>query len=1022
MKCIETLGFSGSIVSTGIVTGRLAEGGPDIVFFATDYGLYAVSNGMLNWWQQGGGYPALIEDITSDGSRDVVAYRGSCIRCYDGSNGNLEWQFQCGQRRVFENDLGWGNEDLNVAGIQVGEAQGFQVLAARSNRYVFGIDARNGQQLWRFRASDQVSAVAAVPDDQDNKIDDFVIGTYHGWLSRVDGRTGQAEWNRKVGEQWLRYESPSYGSVSSISNAGDQGNGVVISMGDGRVCMVDTSNGGLRWDNQLVDRDIYGDIEVWCQPDLTGDGLSDVVAILPNAKGSRTTPRDVVLLNGADGNQVSIGQAFYGASIGTMDGQPVMLEPHPQSGIRIVSLKDQSVVGSFKVQTLEGDTPQIKQMSDGNYLTFSDHSDLALITKDGTVQWVYPRTSSIVVKKGLFTPDDVPDLLLCSESTEPAGQVTSVRLMSIVDGAAYKVIWTYEVLCADFATRGGLGNVQVTPDLTGDGIQDVVARQGSIILRFSGADGAVAQFDVGENAKSLQTMSLNSETDILVETLNSLMILDKDGNKLWSSACSDWGSTELGAVRVLTNLNQDGSDGIVMSFIDRLITVNCSSASPLSLGISRIIAASDNQIIELNGLTNDIDNDGVQEIAYFEYDKDKSAETGTLIVVSPVSDRAWHRFDMPVTLDLACADFNSDGYQDSLVYGGYAALQTTPVSSTASGQDYAPVQLSVFSGKNDSVLWNHKFDADRWNPGSEKMPATPVGDLTGDGREELAVSSIVDLYMEGASVSETGPSGTTEAEFMHETVISVYDITSGILLKDITLPPAQKNSGVAWFERHRSFPEPAYGPGDFIRSVGDLNGDGYPDLAVLAGYLPPFYYGGLPSRYLSTSGHCLAVVDLDDERVLAYCGSESTLDFFESNSDRALGLSIGGSVCLTTVDGLLQVTSPSEGATVGSRIKIAWKGARDPSYSSIFVDGYENARTSGDEISLPVRPGEHEVIVRSIDEYGMVTYASVHFKAEQRVPWMSILASLSVVALLSLYFAPRTANFVRHRKARGEGL
>ncbi len=85
------------------------------------------------------------------------------------------------------------------------------------------------------------------------------------------------------------------------------------------------------------------------------------------------------------------------------------------------------------------------------------------------------------------------------------------------------------------------------------------------------------------------------------------------------------------------------------------------------------------------------------------------------------------------------------------------------------------------------------------------------------------------------------------------------------------------------------------------------------------------------------------------------------------------------------------------------------------------MDGYENAQTSGNEVVLPLTPGEHEVVVRSVDEYGTVTYAAVHFRAEG-APWASILACLSVMALFLIYFTVRWARVARNRTARRAGL
>ena len=673
-------------------------------------------------------------------------------------------------------------------------------------------------------------------------------------------------------------------------------------------------------------------------------------------------------------------------------------------GIRTVSLKDGSVIKSLKIATLDGKTPQARQLTDGSYLTFSDGSDLAVISADGDVQWYYPRVDNSVVMKGKFTSDAIPDLLVYGESAQSADKGTGTRLVSVVNGATHKEIWRYEVPWADFATSGGLSGVQVAGDLTGDGIQDAVACRGSTVFRFSGADGSLAQFDIGTNVVSLEPVKVATNTNaILVGSGDGLVILDKEGNRLWESAYTDWSDAEVGAVRVLNDLDQDGTSDLAILFADRILVAKSGGTGPLDFETHRSFTAGDNRTIEFRELTNDIDGDGVQEIAYLEYDQDKSEASGVLLVVSPVSGKVWHQWNMPVTVDLACADFNGDGFRDSLLHRQEAKQQQT-TQGIHYGRVYPQTKLEVYSGKDNSILWAHSFEEDRWNADDEKMPAAPVGDITGDGIEDLAVSCVTALD----HGSTYGNAGTTESRFLHETRVSVYDIANRTLVREVALPPAQKDSHVAWGESHGGDFEPVSGPGDAMRLAGDLNRDGHQELAVLAGYLP-------------LGGHCLALVDLHNERLLGYYTLLNTLDFFEANEDYTLGFTTEGSVYLARVSSELKVTSPADGSTVASRARIAWEGMGDSSSVSVFVDGYENARMNANEVTLLLTPGEHEVAIRSVDGFGTVTYAAVEFKVRE-FPWVSILAAMSVVALLVLYFSARGIRVIANRRAQREEL
>ena len=979
---------------------------------STDLELRAISNGALLWSAMSAGEPeAVISDVTGDGSMDLVVSIGPSVRCYDGVTGEGVWRFECGQRRVFENGVGWGGEDLRICGVEVLGSGDSQIISVHTDWQVFCVNARNGESLWQFRSSERVRTTAAVPDRDGDGTDELLIGTYEGNLYLVGGSAGKTAWKRDIGAEWVENGELQHGGIVAIEVMDDQGCEAVIGIGDGRVCLIELGRGDIRWERQITYRELSNSVEVWRVPDVTGDDLPDVLVnngyvkeavetlTSPDGVGLMIMPlRKVVLLSGIDGSEVWTSQMYTASSaITIINGQPVALELHPQLGLRIVSLKDGQTETSLAIPPLSGIAEKVEVMSDGSYLLFTEDGSLAALSPAGEVRWSYSRLSSAEIETGKFSSDAVPDILVLGEVAGEEG----VKQVSVLDGVTKEEVWCCNVAGVDVAVAAGLRGVQVVDDLTGDGIDDIVGWAGETVFRLNGADGSLARLEVGETIVSLQPIDVSAgATGIMTGSAEGLTIIDGDGFKLWESAYTDWSTSELGAVQVLNDLNQDGVSDLVLSFDDRILVATSIGANPLRFGTFRSIPADDDKSMELKELTNDIDGDGTQEIACFEYDRGASAAGGVLLVFSPASGQVWHQWDMPATVNLACADFNGDGFQDSLIHrqGGFREVPT----GSYYGQVYAQTLLEVYSGKDDSILWAYSFDEDRWHAGSEKMPAAPAGDLSGDGIEDLAVSSIV--VLSGGVGSATDSDGVTEIRFLHETHVSVYEIASGALLKEIALPQAQKNSQVASEESHGGYFEPVSGPGDAMRLAGDLNGDGQQELAVLASYLP-------------TGGHCLALVDLQNEQLLGYSALLKTLDFFEGNEDCTVGFTAEGSVCLARVNSGLRVTSPIEGDTVGSRVRIAWEGRADSSSVSVFVDGYENAQTSGNEVVLPLTPGEHEVVVRSVDEYGTVTYAAVHFRAEG-APWASILACLSVMALFLIYFTVRWARVARNRTAR----
>ena len=120
-----------------------------------------------------------------------------------------------------------------------------------------------------------------------------------------------------------------------------------------------------------------------------------------------------------------------------------------------------------------------------------------------------------------------------------------MRILSVIDGASRREAWRYEVPSSEFMTLGGLSGVQATPDLTGDGLQDILAYRGSSAFLFSGANGSLTELDVQANITHLEPMKVGSSTAaVLVGTGDGMKTVSVNGNELWSSAWTDWNSGE----------------------------------------------------------------------------------------------------------------------------------------------------------------------------------------------------------------------------------------------------------------------------------------------------------------------------------------------------------------------------------------------------------------------------------------------------------------------------------------------
>lgn len=990
---------------------KLSCDGSDTVLLSTPLELRAISNGTLLWSVMLAGRPeAVIDDVTGDGIMDVAVCLGKAVECRDGSTGDRVWRFECGARRVFLNGVGWGGEDPYIWGVEVLGIGNRQSLCVHTDWQVCCLDPRDGRELWQFPSSEMVTAMAAVPDMDGDGADELLIGTSRGDLYLVGGSEGAVRWKKGIGAEWLENGEPQHGGILAIEVTDGPPSEAVLGVGDGRVCLIDLERGRIKWENQVTYRELANRVEVCWVPDVTGDALPDILVNKGYLREDIGAPgmdgvgaadrslRSLVLLSGLDGRQVWASQMHStDLVISIVNGQPVALELHPQLGVRMVNLRDGHTETCVATPPLHGTPAKLRLLSDGGYMLFAEDGSLTALSSDGDVRWDYSRLSSAAVVTGRFSADAVPDFLVLGTVAGEDG----VKQVSVLDGVTREEIWHRDVTRMDPSAAGGLHGVQAVDDLTGDGIDDIVGWADRTVFRLNGADGSLGRLAIGGTIISMRPIHVDSEvTGIIAASTEGLVVMDGDGSRLWESAFVDWSKSTFEAVEIVNDLNEDGVSDLVLSFADCILVATSRGVRPLSFAVFRSFPADDNTSIILKELTNDIDGDGSQEIACLQYDRGASAEGGVLLVFSPATGRVWHRWDMPVTVNLACADFNGDGFQDTLLHrrGEFREANTGPYY----GQVYVQTWLEVRSGKDDSILWAHSFDEDRWHADSEKMPAVPVGDLSGDGIEDLAVSSVV-VLSSGFGIA-TDSTGMTETRFLHETHISVYQVADGALLREIVVPQAQRDSQVASEESRSGRFTPVSGPGDDLRLAGDLNGDGWREIAVLASYLP-------------MGGHCLALVDLRNEEVLGYSAALNTLDFFEVNELYTVGFTSQGSVCLVKFSNGLRVTCPSEGDTVGSRVRIAWECAAESSFTSVFVDGYENAQTRGNEVILPLAPGQHEVVVRSVDQYGTVTYATVRFRAEE-TPWTLILACPAVIGLFLAYFAARWARVVHNRAAR----
>ncbi len=339
---------------------------------------------------------------------------------------------------------------------------------------------------------------------------------------------------------------------------------------------------------------------------------------------------------------------------------------------------------------------------------------------------------------------------ITAPTNTPQGQEPEARLLHMMDGATRATTWSYEMPYGEFKNSGGLKGIQVAPDLVGaDGIQDIVGYREDTVFIFSGKNGTLSTFPVGQPIASLDVIRNGASGNaIAVGIAGGLMIFDGAGTPLWTTTSAGWVGDGTGSFMMLDDINSDNVSDLAVTSAAKIVVLKSVAATD-NYELHLTFKAETGYSIGHAETVPDQNKDGVKDLVFFQHAQASQQGGQTpcplLSQTSPVDGKELFKVNSPLGVmayDLACGDFNGDGYADSL----FSCYEGNICGSTPSSQGEhiaGIVYLWVLSGKDGTTLRMRPFDeedlygVDGGSTRSE-VPVTNVGDADGDGADDLA--------------------------------------------------------------------------------------------------------------------------------------------------------------------------------------------------------------------------------------------------------------------------------------------
>ncbi len=938
------------------------------------------------------------------------------IKCYDLSTGEVLWSHSH-TMAIYDTELGYIDRQVQPFDVELlGDLNGDGVsdVAVSAGHSIVGISGESGEALWEVTHTLNVWQLTRLGDT-------LFAGTQDGYLYSINPSSGGINFKRQLAGS-VELKNPESGlsvgkaarsvwDIAPIQVSGS--NKLAVSTEDGMVQLVDPGTGNVEWErmvlqyndalllqyyesgsgirggpfgneaNPTIPTDAnFFNIRLTIIDDVDGNGSEEIVAAIdpqsnPTGRSYGGTQLGLYLLEGSTGEvqwqNLAVDMSQAGNLVYTSIGGEKCLLVYSGATISVIDISSGSIENTIGMAATASGESYLVALENG--LVLASAGGLVATDFDGEFLWDFPSISNLNVVKGDFTSDGNEDFLIYSIEAA-SDDFTWSRSLILRDGDNGTVLWSKILPLRDFLENGGFTRISKVENMFGEGGADVLvcrevetsemedSQASPKVILFSGDNGEVIWerelvnedgehlwAEEGEylwvfSLESTEDINGNGSLDVLVGSRGRVFIIDgENGELLWERVYHDdapaayrWDWVEHWEARylIIDDVNDDGYKDLVCHASDRNLVVLETNESGGELSFSiRSEVSSDRHVGNRISSIGDLDGDGCGEVIFDTYIEGAPSQWTVLspksgeILLSVVRDGAGTSW--------AAGDFTGDGLKDTINFRMWSE---------------AGPKLSVYA--SSEVVWSYIFSdsgpLEKFGY-EQAMPAASVGDINGDGREELAVVKTCG-WGEGAK-------------------IDIYDVTNDEVLKTIAITEVERGRTTGT-------------PGILTKKLSDFTGDGSPELGVVA---------------LTDGSVTFYVIDPQEGEPLAGLDSQPAeiLDMGEQ-----VGI-LGSDASLVLIDPTKSVKITSFGEE--SPLSISWS-TEEACVTTVKVDGFSLVVTTGNSATVRLPPSKHKITVQSVNSEGVFTYDVVNVNVRGGSS-LDLVLGVIAVCLVVVLFAPR---------------